>query len=129
MKKNILFVCIENSNRSQMAEAFAIMLGDNLVNAFSAGSKPSGTINPKAILSMIEIGYDLTAHESKSLDQISDIEYDFVITMGCGDECPYVNAKQREDWNIPDPKNMNSIEFNYVRDAIKEKVKQLLKAL
>jgi arsenate reductase len=83
--KNILFVCIENSNRSQMAQAFANMLGGENIDAFSAGSKPSGVINPKAIASMKELGYDLTTHDSKSLDDIPDIEYDYVITMGCGD--------------------------------------------
>ena len=65
MKKNILFVCIENSNRSQMAQAFAIIYGGDRVNAYSAGSRPSGRINPKAIAAMKELGYDLSAHDSK----------------------------------------------------------------
>jgi arsenate reductase len=129
MKKNILFVCIENSNRSQMAQAFATMLGGDKVNAYSAGSKPSGTINPKAIAAMKEIGYDLSTHQSKSLDDIPNEEYEYAITMGCGDACPFVNAKHRADWDIPDPKNMNEEDFRKVRDLIKQKVSALLETI
>ena len=126
MKKNILFVCIENSNRSQMAQAFTIMHGKEKANAFSAGSKPSGKVNPKAIEAMKELNYDLSVHGSKSLNDIPDITYDAVITMGCGDECPFVKAKFREDWNLPDPRNMDEVEFRKVRDEIERKVKNLL---
>lgn len=126
MKKNILFVCIENSNRSQMAQAFAIIHGRDTVNAYSAGSKPSGVINPKAVAAMKELGYDLTTHQSKSLAAIPDIHYDYVITMGCGDSCPWVKAQHREDWNIPDPKQMNESDFRQVRRLIEEKVIELL---
>jgi arsenate reductase len=124
--KSILFVCIENSNRSQMAQAFAIMHGKEHVRAYSAGSRPSGVINPKAIAAMRELGYDLTAHHSKSLDQIPAIEYDYVVTMGCGDACPFVKARHRLDWNIPDPRDMNAEDFRKVRDLIEQKVKELL---
>jgi arsenate reductase (thioredoxin) len=124
--KRLLFVCVENSNRSQMAEAFARIHGGADVAAYSAGSKPSGEINPKAIAAMREIGYDLTTHASKSLADIPDIEYDFVATMGCGDECPFVRAKQREDWNIPDPKNMPPDQFREVRDLIENEIASLL---
>ncbi len=127
MKKNILFVCIENSNRSQMAQAFAIIHGKDTVNAYSSGSRPSGKVNPKAIAAMKELNYDLSTHNSKSLDEIPDIEYDHVITMGCGDACPYVRAKHRDDWAIPDPRDMNEIEFREVRDFIEAKVLELLK--
>lgn len=125
-RKRILFVCVENSNRSQMAEAFARIHGGDRVEAHSAGSRPSGEINPKAIAAMREIGYDLSRHESKSLSAIPEIEYDFVATMGCGDECPFVHAKQREDWDIPDPKNMPPEEFRKVRDLIETKVKAVI---
>jgi arsenate reductase len=87
-KRRILFVCVENSNRSQIAEAFARIHGGNDVEVYSAGSRPSGQINPRAIESMRELGYDLTQQRSKSLAEIPDVEYDFVATMGCGDECP-----------------------------------------
>ena len=126
MKKNILFVCVENSNRSQMAQAFAIMHGKGLVNAYSAGSRPSGLINPKAVAAMKELGYDLSAHESKSLSDIPEVMYDHVVTMGCGDECPFVTARHRHDWNIPDPRNMNEEDFRAVRNLIEQKVVALL---
>ncbi len=125
-KKNILFVCIENSNRSQMAQAFANIHGSGKVNAYSAGSRPSGKVNPKAINAMKELEYDLQNHGSKSLDEIPPVEYEYVVTMGCGDECPYVKAVHREDWNIPDPRNMEETEFRQVRDLIKLKVLELL---
>src|SRR4030088_2680064 len=121
--KRLLFVCVENSNRSQMAEAFARIHGGELIEAYSAGSFPSGRINPKAIEAMKEVGYDLSQHQSKSLSDIPDIEFDFVATMGCGDACPFVRARHREDWNIPDPKEMSPEEFRGVRDLIEAKVK------
>ena len=130
MKKKILFVCIENSNRSQMSQAFAKMLGDDNVEAYSAGSKPSGIVNPKAIAAMKELGYDLNKHDSKNLDEVKQYApFDAVITMGCGDACPWMPAKQFIDWQIPDPKNMEPEQFNGVRDLIKKKVQQLLKEL
>jgi arsenate reductase len=106
-----------------MAEAFARIQGGEAVEAFSAGSRPSGVINPKAIASMAEVGYDLSKHASKSLDQIPDVRYDFVATMGCGDACPFVQAERRDDWQIPDPKNLALDEFRKVRDLIAAKVK------
>jgi protein-tyrosine-phosphatase len=125
-KKNILFVCVENSNRSQMAQAFAAIHGAGTVSAFSAGSKPSGKINPKAVAAMHELNYDLSKHQSKSLNEIPDTEYEYAITMGCGDECPFVAARHREDWDIPDPREMNEAEFRKVRDLIERKVAALL---
>jgi arsenate reductase len=124
--KRVLFVCVENSNRSQMAEGFARMYGGNEVEAYSAGSRPSGRVNPKAIEAMKELGYDLNRHTSKSLSDIPDIEYDLVATMGCGDECPLVRAKRHEDWDIPDPKNLDMDEFRQIRDLISTKVKTAL---
>jgi len=130
MKKKLLFVCIENSNRSQMSQAFALMLGGDSVEAFSSGSKPSGIINPKAIAAMKELGYDLSTHHSKSLQEIEQYApFDAVVTMGCGDACPWMPAKQFIDWQIPDPKHMEPAAFNEVRDLIKEKVKTLIASL
>ncbi len=128
-KLNLLFVCIENSNRSQMAEAFARIEGGERVGAFSSGSRPSGVVNPKAIASMAELGYDLAAHQSKSLDEIPALEYDAVVTMGCGDACPFVKAKRRYDWQIPDPKHLPPDEFRGIRDLIRNQVKGLLAEL
>lgn len=124
--KRVIFVCVENSNRSQMAEAFARMHGAGQVEAFSSGSRPSGRINPKAIEAMRELGYDLTTHSSKGLDDFNGQEFDAAITMGCGDECPLVITKRRLDWKIPDPKELSPEQFREVRDLIETKVKELL---
>lgn len=126
--KRVLFVCVENSNRSQMAEAFARIHGGESVEAVSAGSKPSGVINPKAVRFMSELNYDLRTHSSKSLDQI-DGEFDAVITMGCGDNCPWIPASRREDWGLPDPKHMDDEGYRAVRDEISTRVKALLASL
>ena len=130
MKKKLLFVCVENSNRSQMSQAFAKMLGGENVEAYSAGSKPSGVVNPKAVAAMKELGYDLSKHESKSLKDVEQFApFDAVVTMGCGDACPWMPAKKFIDWEIPDPKNMGPDEFNKVRDQILIKVKELLSSI
>lgn len=111
-----------------MSQAFATIHGGKDVKAFSAGSKPSGVINPKAIQAMRALGYDLSTHESKSLDEVKGCApFDVVVTMGCGDACPWMPAKNFVDWQIPDPKNMDEAEFNKVRDFIEEKVKGLLR--
>ena len=127
MKKKLLFVCIENSNRSQMSQAFARILGGENVEAYSAGSKPAGIVNPKAIAAMKELGYDLSTHDSKSLDEVKkQAPFDVVVTMGCGDACPWMPAKRFIDWQIPDPKHMEPAEFNKVRDFIRDKIASLL---
>jgi arsenate reductase len=127
--RRVLFVCVENSNRSQMAEAFARMHGAGRIEAFSAGSRPSGRINPKAIAAMNERGYDLTTHSSKGLDGFNGQPFDAAVTMGCGDECPLVAAEMRIDWKIPDPRDMTPDQFCEVRDLIEQKVKQLIATL
>src|SRR5262245_28619821 len=109
--KRLLFVCIENSNRSQMAESFARTHGQNQVEAFSAGSRPSGQVNPKAIEAMAELKYNLAEHCSKSLDELPAVEFDVAVSMGCGDACPMVQAKRRVEWQIPDPKHLSPDEF------------------
>jgi arsenate reductase (thioredoxin) len=130
----VLFVCVENSNRSQMAEAFARIHGGERIEARSAGSRPSGRVNPKAIEAMRELGYDLTRHRSKSLEEVSQEaptrgSFDAVITMGCGDSCPHVPAQYRENWQIPDPREMPPAQFREVRDLIARKVADLLARL
>lgn len=124
--KIVLFVCVENSNRSQMAEAFARMHGGERVRACSAGSRPSGRVNPRAIEFMREVGYDLTTHSSKSLDEFNGKQIAVAVTMGCGDECPLVHADRREEWQIPDPKDLPPERYREVRDLIERKVKDLL---
>jgi protein-tyrosine-phosphatase len=127
--KRVVFVCVENSNRSQMAEAFARIHGAGQVEAFSAGSRPSGRINPRAIEAMKEVGYDLTAHTSKGLGGFNGEEFDAAVTMGCGDACPLVHARRRIEWQIPDPRDMPPERFREVRDLIEAKVKELLQTL
>ncbi len=127
--KKFLFVCVENSCRSQLAEAFARIHGKNKVEAYSSGSRPSGKVNEKAIAIMTELGYDLGCHHSKPLTEIPQVEYDYAITMGCGDECLSVQAKHRQDWAIPDPRYMEPKEFREIRDLIEKKVKALLSEL
>lgn len=113
-----------------MAQAFASMLGQGSVTAFSAGSAPSGKINPKAITAMKQLGYDLTTHQSKSLEEVKEYApFDAVVTMGCGDACPWMPAQQHIDWQIPDPRHMEGEDFYNIRDMIKEKVATLLAAL
>jgi len=127
--KKVVFVCVENSNRSQMAEAFARIHGAGKVQAFSAGSRPSGRVNPKAIEAMNELGYDLTTHTSKGLGAFNGKEVEVAVTMGCGDECPLVLAKQRVDWKIPDPRDMTPGQFREVRNLVEMKVKELIQSL
>jgi arsenate reductase len=127
--RRVVFLCVENSCRSQIAEAFARLYAAPNVEVYSAGSRPSGKVNPKAIAAMKEIGYDLTTHASKSLDDLPRVEFDAAITMGCGDECPLIRAKQRADWGIPDPKHLAAEEFRHVRDMIADRVQELLACL
>jgi arsenate reductase (thioredoxin) len=125
-KKRVLFVCVENACRSQMAEAFANLFAGDQIEAYSAGSRPSGKLNPQAVASMAELGYDLSIHHSKSLSEVPQFRYNYVITMGCKDECPFIPADHHIDWNIPDPKDLAENEFRKVRDLIQQRVKQLV---
>jgi arsenate reductase (thioredoxin) len=124
--QKLLFVCIENSNRSQMAEAFARMLGGDQVEAYSSGSRPSGAVNPKAIAAMKELNYDLTTHRSKALQDVPQGGYAAVVTMGCGDACPWIEGRLHEDWALPDPKALPPDQFNVVRDEIRRRMVDLL---
>ena len=125
----LLFVCVENSCRSQMAEGLARLLGGDRVDAHSAGSRPSGVVNPRAIEIMAELGYDLSPHRSSAIDDVPAGPYDAVITMGCGDACPHVPATRREDWDIADPSGMPLEGFRDVRDDIRTRVARLLAEL
>lgn len=125
-RSRLLFVCVENSCRSQIAEAFARMLAGDGVEASSGGSRPSGVVNPRAIESMAELGYDLGVHRSEGLDDVPPGPFDAVVTMGCGDACPHVPARRREDWEVKDPKDLPPDEFRAVRDDIRRRVAALL---
>lgn len=122
----ILFVCVENCCRSQMAEAFARLHGAGRVEACSAGTRPSGRVHPKAVAAMGEVEVNLEGHRSKGLAEVADEDFDVVVTMGCGDLGDRVRARRREDWDIPAPKDMPVERFRVVRDRIEEKVRELL---
>jgi glutathione/glutaredoxin type arsenate reductase len=126
MTAKVLFVCVENSCRSQIAEGFARKWGAGVLDAHSAGSRPSGRINPTAVQVMSELGIDIARQSSKGLPDAAGAAWDYVITMGCGDACPFVPSERREDWAIPDPKNLPLDEFRRVRDEIEAKVKELI---
>jgi protein-tyrosine-phosphatase len=123
---HLLFVCIENSNRSQMAEGFARALGGDRVRAFSAGSRPSGRINPRAIEFMKEKGIDLTVQRSHGLDDLPAVRWDYIVTMGCGDACPTLPALHRLDWDLADPKHLDDAGFRAIRDRIEALVRGLV---
>lgn len=127
--KRLLFVCTENANRSQMAEGFARMEGRGDVEAWSAGSKPSGVVNPKAVRAMKDRGIDLGGHRSKSLDEVPDVPWSAVVTMGCGDACPHLRADLHEDWALPDPRDLEGDAYAQVRDEIERRVRDLLARL
>lgn len=127
--KRVLFVCVENSCRSQMAEGFAKNLGADTIEAYSAGSRPSGVVNPKAIAAMKDAGTDIASHSSKGFDALPDYEWDAVVTMGCGDACPFIPAKRRIDWDLPDPAKLSQDDFNKVRDSIKKRFEELIESL
>lgn len=125
--RSLLFVCVGNSCRSQMAEAIARSLGGAAWEIWSAGSHPSGRVHPVAIEAMQESGLDLSAHASKGLDQVPAREWDYVVTMGCGDACPALQAKQRLDWDIPDPVGLPVAEVRRIRDDLRARIAELLR--
>ncbi|HEX4047644.1 MAG TPA: arsenate reductase ArsC [Elusimicrobiota bacterium] len=129
MKPRILFVCVENSCRSQMAEGFARLHGAGRIQAFSAGSRPSGKVNGTAVALMKEKGVDLGLQSSKGLSELPPGRWDAVVTMGCGDACPSLPVARRLDWALPDPKLLPLDEFRGVRDEIEARVKTLLAEL
>mgnify|MGYP001210979360 FL=1 len=126
--KTILFLCIENSCRSQIAEAFANAYSYSANKIISAGSNPSGEVNPTAIKLMGKIGHNISDHSSKSVNEIKE-EIDILISMGCGDSCPQLSAKKRLEWDIPDPKKMKEDEFMEVIKLIDKKVKKFIENL
>lgn len=125
-KTRMLFVCVENSCRSQIAEGFAKKYGGDKIEAYSAGSKPSGVVNPDAVAIMKEIGIDISGHTSKGFMDLPYQAFDYIITMGCQDTCPYFPAREKIDWQIEDPKGKGLETFRKVRDEIKEKVEALI---
>ena len=125
----VLFACVENSCRSQIAEALAKKISPHKSNFYSAGSKPSGIINPMAIKLLKSQGVYLTDHRSKDVSEFINIKIDYLILMGCGDQCPNIVAEERVEWDIPDPKDMEEPEFLNVIENIRDKVKKLIKTI
>ncbi len=126
MKKKILFVCVANAARSQMAEGFARHLGTDKIEVYSAGSQPIYRVATNAIEVMKEIGIDISNHQSKGFADLPVQEFDYTVTMGCGDVCPFYPAKQKLDWEIEDPKGQDLEFYRKTRDEIGRRVKELL---
>ena len=128
--KTVIFACVHNAGRSQMAAAFFNQLADSAsAHAVSAGTNPGDRVHPEVIAVMRESGIDLSAAVPRKLTSELAAGAEMLITMGCGDECPFIKAKHHEDWNIPDPRNMEDDDFRKVRDLIEEKVKALLEKI
>jgi arsenate reductase len=128
-KIKIVFVCVENARRSQMAQGLAEAFGEGKIEVYSAGSRPSSHIDPLVIEVMKEKGIDLSARRPKSLDDLPPIEMDYLVTMGCEETCPAVSAKRMIEWEIPDPKGKGIDVVRTVRDVIEKKVRALLEEL
>jgi len=128
-KPTILFVCVHNAGRSQMAAGYAQALGGDRVEVRSAGSEPKGQVNPVAIRAMAEVGIDIAGNQPKVLTTDAVREADAVITMGCGDACPVFPGKRYEDWDLTDPAGRGIDEVRPVRDEIGRRVQALLTEL
>ena len=124
--KKILFVCVQNASRSQMAQGFAEAFGKGKVDVYSAGSRPASHINPLAIEAMKEKGIDLSGRLPKGLTDLPPMEMDYLVTMGCEESCPAVPARKIIEWQIPDPKGKPIDEVRRIRDILEAKVKTLL---
>ena len=115
---SVVFVCVANSCRSQIAEAVAKSVAGPSWEVWSAGSRPSGQVHPLAVAVMAELGYDLTRHRSKGIPELPQRQWDYVVTMGCGEQCPALPARHRIDWNIPDPVGLPLDDARRIRDQI-----------
>ncbi|ACL70216.1 arsenate reductase ArsC [Halothermothrix orenii] len=124
-KTKVAFVCVGNSCRSQMAEGFAKHLASDLLEVYSAGTRPAPRVNPNAVEVMSEVGIDISNQHPKLLEDIPS-ELDVLITMGCNVQCPFIPCKFREDWGLDDPDGNPIEEFRKTRDIIKEKVEKLI---
>jgi protein-tyrosine-phosphatase len=124
--RRLLFVCVENACRSQMAEGFARHYGGDGVEVLSAGSRPASAVNPRAIAFMAERGVDLSDQRPQGIADAATGSFDAVVTMGCGDACPHVPARIRLDWDLEDPKALDDAGFRRVRDEIERRVLLLL---
>jgi protein-tyrosine-phosphatase len=125
-KYKILFLCVQNAGRSQMAEAFAREILNDIVEPYSAGSRPANEVNPLVVEAMKEVGIDISDKKPKGFDDLpKGMIFDFVVNMGCGDTCPYYPSRGTIDWNIPDPKDKELEEIKKIRDLIRDKIIEL----
>jgi arsenate reductase len=125
-RPSVLFVCVHNAGRSQMAAGFLTALSDGAVEVRSAGSMPGDQINPVAVEAMAEAGIDIASGQPKVLTDQAVQDSDVVITMGCGDACPFYPGKRYEDWELEDPAGKDIETVREVRDEIERRVKELL---
>ena len=125
----IVFLCVHNAGRSQMAAGFARSMGGDRVRVFSGGSAPAAAVNPMAVAAMAEVGIDIAAGRPQPWTIEAIRAADVVVTMGCGDECPYVPGVQYEDWALNDPSGLPLERVREIRDAIRDRVTRLLDRL
>ena len=128
-KPTVLFVCVHNAGRSQMAAGFLQQLGAGRIDVLSAGSQPADAVNPAAVEAMAEVGIDIAGQQPKLLTDSSVLTADVVITMGCGDECPFYPGKRYEDWELEDPAGKDLETVRRIRDEIDARVKALASSL
>lgn len=124
--KTIAFICIGNACRSQMAEGLARAYGEENWRVFSAGSQPAGFVAAEAVEVMAERNIDISGQSSKGVDELPEITFDYVVTMGCGDQCPTLKAQNHLDWNLEDPIGRSKDFFRKIRDEIDARVKMLI---
>ena len=129
MKPTVLFVCVHNAGRSQMAAGFLTALAGDSIDVRSAGSMPGDQINPVAVAAMAEVGIDIAGEQPKKLTDDAVQGSDVVITMGCGDECPYFPGKRYEDWVLDDPAGQGIDAVRPIRDEIRGRVEELIASL
>jgi arsenate reductase len=122
----ILFLCVHNAGRSQMAAGFARHLGEDRVVVHSAGSAPGETLNPAVVAAMIEVGIDISAETPTGLTEAMALDADVIVTMGCGDACPYYPTKRYDDWELTDPAGQSLEVVRSIRDDIKSRVTRLI---
>ncbi|WP_323960880.1 heat-shock protein HtpX [Arthrobacter sp. JZ12] len=128
-KPSVLFVCVHNAGRSQMAAAFLTTLSNGAIEVRSAGSQPAEKVNPAAVEAMAEVGIDMSNEIPKVLTTEAVQESDVVITMGCGDECPYFPGKRYEDWVLEDPAGKGVESVRPIRDEIRSRIERLIESL
>ncbi|MFL6155049.1 MAG: arsenate reductase ArsC [Marmoricola sp.] len=128
-KPSVLFVCVHNAGRSQMAAGYLQHLAGDTIDVFSAGSRPADQINPAAVTAMAEVGIDIAGEQPKVLTDSAVRQADVVITMGCGDECPYFAGKRYEDWKLDDPAGQGVEAVRPIRDEIRTRVEALIASL